>query len=307
MDSAEEAPLQRKLSKVSPAEKKKRAKAERLLQKNKDAWKMYLDFLLRHIGVITTKYVSWERNEFEMFKEAIEKAQRLDEKDNESACTLKKLKLRAGILEIKQYPSEYNMILKFLDFISRMRTLCLISKDFMKAMKKGKLEPLDECNNLLAYWKGFVSLNFDLTSLQPKGVDSAHPGMKYVMWLCLFRTLLNISQKFIVSSSMLTDLPLESRAPMVAFNLTEEQLVVTEKLEETMSAANEPRSSEPNLIQAALAAGKAKGTDTQKLPGEDDHLTFELPAEPPSDAKKGGKGKKGGSKKGGSKKGKKKK
>ena len=49
-----------------------------------------------------------------------------------------------------------------------------------------------------------------------------------------------------------------------------------------------------------------QSTSTFQLPGETDHLTFELPPEPPKDAKKKKKGKKGG-KKGGSAKKKKKK
>lgn len=53
---------------LSPAEKRKLQKEERILQKKKDKWKIYLDFLLRHITIVTSKYINWEKNEFELFK-----------------------------------------------------------------------------------------------------------------------------------------------------------------------------------------------------------------------------------------------
>lgn len=53
---------------LSPAEQKKLEKAEKSLQKKKDKWKVFVDFLLRHMSIVTTKYVAWEKEEFEQFK-----------------------------------------------------------------------------------------------------------------------------------------------------------------------------------------------------------------------------------------------
>ena len=53
---------------VSAAEQKKLEKAEKALKKKRDKWKVFVDFLLRHISIVTTKYVAWEKNDFELFK-----------------------------------------------------------------------------------------------------------------------------------------------------------------------------------------------------------------------------------------------
>lgn len=303
---------------VSAAEQKKIEKAEKALKKKRDKWKVFVDFLLRHISIVTTKYVAWEKNDFELFKEALEKAQRLDEKEsNIAANTYKKLKERSEILATKRYFGECNRIRKFIDLVARMRGLNLIAKDFYKSIKKGKLEPLENILNHLQYWKGFVGKTFDIGTLSPKGVDANHPGMKYVMWLCLLRTVLNLGQKFLQCASELTEVPLVSVSVYVSFNLTEEQSNVCSRLEEILAThvtkATGIQSSfdkRPSLNLKALGGSMGKSVDqstsTFQLPGETDHLTFELPPEPPKDAKKKKKGKKGKGKKGSAKKKKKK-
>lgn len=303
---------------VSAAEQKKLEKAEKALKKKRDKWKVFVDFLLRHISIVTTKYVAWEKNDFELFKEALEKAQRLDDKEsNLAANTYKKLKERSEILATKRYFGECNRIRKFIDLVARLRGLNLIAKDFYKSIKKGKVEPLENISNHLLYWKGFVGKTFDIGTLNPKGVDANHPGMKYVMWLCLLRTVLNLGQKFLQSASELTEVPLVSVSVFVSFNLTEEQATVCSRLEEVLAThvtratgIQSSYDSKPSLNLKALSGAMGKSmqnqsTSTFQLPGETDHLTFELPPEPPKDAKKKKKGKKG--KKGGSAKKKKKK
>ena len=109
-------------------------------------------------------------------QEAVEKAQRLDDKDQTDATSLNKLKQRCEILETKKYFSECSMIQKYLDFIARLRGLNLIAKDFAKIIKKAKLEPLDEMNNLFEFWKAFVGLKCDISALEPNDVDKTHPG-----------------------------------------------------------------------------------------------------------------------------------
>jgi len=253
-----------------------------------------------------------------LFKEALEKAQRLDDKEsNLAANTYKKLKERSEILATKRYFGECNRIRKFIDLVARLRGLNLIAKDFYKSIKKGKVEPLENISNHLLYWKGFVGKTFDIGTLNPKGVDANHPGMKYVMWLCLLRTVLNLGQKFLQCASELTEVPLVSVSVFVSFNLTEEQATVCSRLEEVLAThvtratgIQSSYASKPSLNLQALggAMGKSmqnQSTSTFQLPGETDHLTFELPPEPPKDAKKKKKGKKG--KKGGSAKKKKKK
>jgi len=53
---------------LSPAEQKKLEKAEKALKKKKDKWKVFVDFLLRHMSIVTAKYAAWEKEDFEHFK-----------------------------------------------------------------------------------------------------------------------------------------------------------------------------------------------------------------------------------------------
>ena len=50
---------------------KKLEKEEKALKKSKDKWKLYIDYLLRHQTIVTSKYMAWEKNEFESFKVVI--------------------------------------------------------------------------------------------------------------------------------------------------------------------------------------------------------------------------------------------
>lgn len=110
-------------------------------------------------------------------KEALEKAQMLDQKESTVAArTYKKLKERAEILATRRYYGECNKIKKYIDLVARLRGLSLIARDFYKSIKKGKLEPLELILDHLSYWKGFVGKTFDIGELNPKGVDGNHPG-----------------------------------------------------------------------------------------------------------------------------------
>lgn len=160
-------------SSLSPKELKKLQKAERALLKRKNTWKVFVDFLLRHITIVTTKFSAWEKDEFESFKVALDKAQKLDDKDAATvAKTYKKLKERAEILSTKRYFGECNRIRKYIDLVARMRCLNLIARDFYKSIKKGKLEPLENILNHLQYWKGFTVTTFDLGEVSAKGIES---------------------------------------------------------------------------------------------------------------------------------------
>ena len=53
---------------LSPAEQKKLDKEAKALEKKKNKWKVFVDFLLRHLSIVTTKYASWEKDDFETFK-----------------------------------------------------------------------------------------------------------------------------------------------------------------------------------------------------------------------------------------------
>lgn len=281
---------------VSAAEQKKIEKAEKALKKKRDKWKVFVDFLLRHISIVTTKYVAWEKNDFELFKEALEKAQRLDDKEsNLAANTYKKLKERSEILATKRYFGECNRIRKFIDLVARLRGLNLIAKDFYKSIKKGKVEPLENISNHLLYWKGFVGKTFDIGTLNPKGVDANHPGMKYVMWLCLLRTVLNLGQKFLQCASELTEVPLVSVSVFVSFNLTEEQATVCSRLEEVLAThvtrGKKIKAKEIDMSKDPISwlkhVGELESCESPNklelglLPGETDYLTFELPPNPP--------------------------
>lgn len=308
---------------LSPKELRKLEKEEKAMLKKKRTWKVFVDFLLRHVTIVTSKFAAWERDEFEAFKAALDKAQKLDLKDSESAAeSYKKLKERAEILQTKRYFGECNRIRKYIDMVARMRGLSLIARDFYKSIKKGKLEPLENIYSHFLYWKGFTASSFDLREVVPNGMERNHPGTKYVIWICLVRTLLNLGQKFLQCASELTEIPLVSGEYYVSFNLTEDQFAVATRLQQTLathvSKATGIQSAESlrgpgSLNFSGLASGYGKKSHglaigsnskdnpaSQALPGETDHLTFVLPEEPPKDKKKKkkkGKGKKKGGKK----------
>ena len=107
----------------------------------------------------------------------------LDEKESTLAAkTYKKLKERADILAARRYFGECNKIKKYIDLVARLRGLSLIARDFYKSIKKGKVENLEQILDHLDYWKGFVGKTFDIGELNPKGVDSNHPGKMH----CVF-------------------------------------------------------------------------------------------------------------------------
>jgi len=277
---------------------KKLEKEEKALKKSKDKWKLYVDYILRHQTIITSKYMAWEKNEFELFKEALEKSQRLDEKDQSNAPTIKKLKLRCGILETKKYITEANMIKKYLDFVERLRGLNSVAKDLVKLLKKSKVEPLEELVKHFDFWKAFVGINTNLAVLETRDVDFNHPGMRYVVWICLVRTTLNIVNKFLKQVSSLTQIPLASVDQFVAFNLSEDQKAVSQRLEETFAGYKEevPKELGAHLNLKALSSKvnveHHSSTEEVKLPGETDYLTFQLGDEPPASVPKKSKKKK---------------
>jgi len=275
---------------------KKLEKEEKALKKSKDKWKLYVDYILRHQTIITSKYMAWEKNEFELFKEALEKSQRLDEKDQSNAPCIKKLKLRCGILETKKYITEANMIKKYLDFLERLRGLNSVAKDLVKLLKKSKVEPLEELVKFFDFWKVFVGINTNLAVLETRDVDFNHPGMRYVVWICLVRTALNIVNKFLKEVSSLTQIPLASVDQFVAFNLSEDQKAVSQRLEETFAGYKEevPKELGAHLNLKALSKVNIEQASTEevKLPGETDYLTFQLGSEPPASVPKKSKKKK---------------
>jgi len=278
---------------------KKLEKEEKALKKSKDKWKLYIDYLLRHQTIVTSKYMAWEKNEFELFKEALEKSQRLDEKDQSNAPTIKKLKLRCGILETKRYVTEANMIKKYLDFVERLRGLNSVAKDLVKLLKKSKIENIEELIKHFDFWKAFVAINTNLAILETKDVDFNHPGMRYVVWICLVRTTLNIVNKFLKEVSSLTQIPLTSVDQFVAFNLSEEQKAVSQRLEETFAGYKEEVPKQElglgaNLTLKALSkvSNVEQSTEEVKLPGETEYLTFVLGSEPPASVPKKSKKKK---------------
>uniref|UniRef100_H2Z6G5 Uncharacterized protein n=1 Tax=Ciona savignyi TaxID=51511 RepID=H2Z6G5_CIOSA len=113
--------------------------------------------------------------------------------------------------------------------------------------------------------------------------------MKYVMWLCLLRTLLNLGQKFLQCASELTEIPLVSSSIYVKFNLSEDQLIVCARLEEILATqvtrATGVQTSGFGTRSSINFSGTPSGLNLSKrlqpnteiqLPGETDHLTFEL-------------------------------
>merc|ERR1739842_281549 len=126
-------------------------------------------------------------------------------------------------------------------------------------------------NNLFEFWKAFVGLKCDISALEPNDVDKTHPGMKYVMWLCLIRTLLNLGNQFLKTSSALTDIPLVTVDEFVGFNLSDEQMSICERLEDTFKTIKDTGTGPKIPGLSKLGAGKKAEDDndaSKKIPGE---------------------------------------
>ena len=152
------------IDKMSEKEKKK-------WEKNLHSWRLFMDFLVRHIAITTFKYNCFELDDLPQFMIAMEKADgarsnaKLKKGEEKHITSFKAMKETSEILVQHQYLVEANRIKKFLDIAGRMRGLTMIAGGFYKALKKGKVKGLDKIKYYLEYWKGFTVRTFNYSEL----------------------------------------------------------------------------------------------------------------------------------------------
>ena len=192
-------------------------KERRKIEKNLEKWRVFMDFLFRHIAVATFKYNTFENEELTPFMIALEKAEgiretmKLKKTEEPRISTIKMMKDCTQLLDQHKYSKEAARIRRFLDITGRMRGLGMIATSYYKALKKGKIRGVDKLKYYLDYWKGFCARNYDYSQLQFRGTDPETFNTlekKYMHWPTVVRTTINLSQKFMKRSSEATGLEL---------------------------------------------------------------------------------------------------
>lgn len=268
---------------------KKGDKLAKKLEKEKEKWKLYVAYLQRHITIAISKYMEFERKEFEQFKQALEKARRLDPKDRGPAKNLNKLKLRSELLQKELYTDESGAVNRYLCLIARMRGLSLIAKDFTNIAKKAKFKKQDKLNLYFKLWQFYLAPATNLSKIVSNDVNPKHKGMKFARWACLMRTLINNSLKFLQQAVILTGIELTATPELVDFSLSNQQQEIRDIIQEEFKPPPPPPPKGMRMLKAV--APKKDDAFRPKLPGEDEFLTFAVPKKFTAKNMKGDKGK----------------
>lgn len=191
-------------------------------EKNLRSWRMFMDFLVRHVAIATFRYNCFEQDDLPQFMIAMEKADgvrataKLKKGEEKRITCFKNMKDTTEMMLQRQYIVEANRIKKFLDIAGRMRGIGTIAGGFYKSLKKGKVKGIDRIKYYLDYWKGFTVRSFDYSVLEFKGTDPEtfnELEKKYKVWPTVVRTALNLSQKFLKKASDATGLEMISEDP----------------------------------------------------------------------------------------------
>ena len=181
-------------------------KQKKKWEKNIQKWKVFIDFLVRHVAIVTFRYNAFEREELTPFMIALEKAEnlrsqtKLKKSEDPKITNFKTMREAAVLLEQQKFYVEYNRIRKFLDICGRMRGIATIAGGLFKALKKGKVKGIDRIKFLSDYWKGFCVRSYNYSELEFKGDKSEglnEMEKKYLAWPTSMRTALNLGQKFL--------------------------------------------------------------------------------------------------------------
>ena len=218
-------------------------KQKKALEKLKKKWRIFLDFLLRHISIVTFKYNTFEREEYPDFVEAMAKAESLRSKLKERPKKLKKgedetircfrqMKITTEMLTEHRHYTEAHRIQKFMNLAGRMRGLGMIARSFMVTLRKGKVRNLDKIKYYFDYWRGFTIRTFDYTDLRVKGTDHNNRINKYQTWPCVIRTSLWLAQKFLKRASDAIEMPLMTEDPRgMQQHMSAAEFVVANRIE----------------------------------------------------------------------------
>ena len=225
----------RDMAKLSDKERKKWDK--RLKQ-----WRIFMDFIFRHVSIATYKYNKFEKDDMVPFMMALEKAESIRERmklkktESPRISSYKLMKEASELLRQHKFVAESNRIKEFLNIAGRLRGIGIIASGFFKAMKKGKLRGIDKIKYYMEYWKGFTVRSFDYGELSFRNADpdAFNPlERKYLFWPTVIKTAINLSQRFLKKSSESTGLELlNADAKMIQKYMAAPEFVLATKIEE---------------------------------------------------------------------------
>lgn len=197
-------------------------KDQKKWNKNLLAWRMFIDFIFRHIAIVTFKYNNFERDNMQHFLIAVDKAEalrmtvKLKKSETPNITSFRTLRDSTGVLQERHFYREADLILQLVDLCGRMRCLCLIGGGFYKSLKKGNVRGIDNIKRSLDFWKGFCLRGYDYGELQFKNADVesfSAVEKKHLSWSTAIRTSINMSQQFLKRASDATGLQLISEDP----------------------------------------------------------------------------------------------
>ena len=225
---------------LSKMTEKQRIKWEKSIKK----WRLFVDFLFRHIAIVTFKCNCFEHEELTAFLIALEKAEslrgqmKLKKGEKVRIDSIRVMKESADLLMKENYFTEANRIRTFIDLVGRMRGLSTIAGGFYKALKKGKVSGLDKIKHYIDYWKGFCIRSFDYTQLAIENVDPMTFNdleKRFISWPTVLRTSLNLAQNFLKKACDSTGMTLISDEPTVMLqHMQAAELVIAAKIEDML-------------------------------------------------------------------------
>ena len=203
------------VDKLSDKDKKK-------WNKNLTAWRMFIDFIFRHVAIVTFKYNNYERSNMTAFLAAVEKTEavratlKLKKGETPAITSFRTLRDGTVALQDRHLYQEADLILQLVDLCGRMRCLTMIGGGFFKSLKKGNVRGVDAIKQSLDFWKGFCLRSYDYGELEFKNADVesfSAAEKKHLSWSTAIRTSINMAQQFLKKASDATGLQLISEDP----------------------------------------------------------------------------------------------
>ena len=203
------------VDKMSDKDKKK-------WNKNLTAWRMFIDFIFRHVAIVTFKYNNYERSNMTAFLAAVEKTEavratlKLKKGETPAITSFRTLRDGTVALQDRHLYQEADLILQLVDLCGRMRCLTMIGGGFFKSLKKGNVRGVDAIKQSLDFWKGFCLRSYDYGELEFKNADVesfSAAEKKHLSWSTAIRTSINMAQQFLKKASDATGLQLISEDP----------------------------------------------------------------------------------------------
>jgi len=305
-------------------------KQQRVWNKNLAKWRTFIDFLFRHVAVVTFKYNCFEKDELLAFMIALDRAEairaqtKLKKKEEPKITCLRVMGECTDILVKHDHVIEANVIKKFLDIVARMRGLATVAFGFYKLMKKGHVQDSDteRLKDFVDNWRGMCVRTFDYSTLPTRRAGGTMAlnalEQRFICWPAALRTALNQAEKFLQRSCSATGLGLLSDDPTtLQKHMQAAEYVLASRIERVLSEDSNDISSPLFNGAQPFFSGHDKDwdlpcvdeVDPQLLrPILDDSLLLEIPDDLPKEKKrtkksaKGARGKSASSKTGKKKK-----